>query len=175
MGLHLTLGPAATSVSEIARVTGVQRVTVYNHFPDEGSLFAACSGHWRAMHPAPDPATWVSIAAPARRIRRVLRDLYAWYRETEPMTANVLRDAEVLPALRAVVDAGLTPYLDAVCQIIAAPFAAGGRRGDRVDAAARAAASFHFSRALASLGDAEAAELGAGLVEIAARTRKASA
>ncbi|MCY7302061.1 MAG: TetR/AcrR family transcriptional regulator, partial [Thermoleophilia bacterium] len=42
-----TVGPAATQISEIARRAGVQRVTVYNHFPDEASLFAACSAHWR--------------------------------------------------------------------------------------------------------------------------------
>ena len=45
-----------------------------------------------------------------------------------------------------------------------------GRRRDRLDAAARAAVDFHLWRALAPLGDAEAAELAAGLVELAAGT-----
>src|ERR687888_296648 len=48
--LHRTVGPAATQISEIARRAGVQRVTVYNHFPDDASLFAACSAHWRDFH-----------------------------------------------------------------------------------------------------------------------------
>lgn len=158
--LHRTVGPAATQISEIARRAGVQRVTVYNHFPDEASLLAACSAHWRALHPAPDPTAWDGD------LRTALRELYAWYRETEPMTANVLRDAQTLPALQAIVEGGLGAYFDAVREILAKPF---GRRRERVDAALRAALDFHFWRALAPLGDAEAAELAAGLVELAAQ------
>jgi AcrR family transcriptional regulator len=59
--LHGTVGPAGTRISEVARRAGVQRVTVYNHFPDDASLFAACSAHWRALHPGPDPAAWAGI------------------------------------------------------------------------------------------------------------------
>jgi AcrR family transcriptional regulator len=161
--LHRTVGPAATQISEVARRAGVQRVTVYNHFPDDASLFAACSAHWRDLHPAPDPTAWDGD------LRTALRELYAWYRETEPMTANVLRDAQTLPALQAIVDGGLGAYLDAVREILARPFAARGRRRERIDAALCAATDFHTWRALAPLGDADAAGLGAGLVEIAAR------
>src|SRR4051812_21205209 len=93
VALHREVGPAATQINEIARLAGVQRVTVYSHFPDEVSLFMACSAHWRALHPAPDPATWLSIEDPAKRLRLGLRELYEWYRKTEPMTGNVLRDA----------------------------------------------------------------------------------
>jgi AcrR family transcriptional regulator len=156
--LHSTVGPAATQISEVARRAGVQRVTVYNHFPDDASLFAACSAHWRDLHPAPDPAAWDGD------LRTALRELYAWYRETEPMTANVLRDAETLPTLRAIVDGGLGAYLEAVREILTKPFGV----QERVDAALRAALDFHFWRALAPLGDAEAAELAAGFVELAA-------
>src|ERR687884_571708 len=119
--LHRTVGPAATRISEIARRAGVQRVTVYNHFPDDATLFAACSAHWRDLHPAPDPAAWDGD------LRTALRELYAWYRETEPMTANVLRDAQSLPALQAIVDGGFGGYLDAVRGILAEPYGAGER------------------------------------------------
>ncbi len=166
--LHRTVGPAATTVSEIARRAGVQRVTVYNHFPDEGSLFAACSNHWRGLHPAPDPARWAAIAEPGERLRTALGELYAWFRETEPMTANVLRDMERLPALRTVVDGGLGRYLDAVRQLLAASFRTRGKRRARVDAALGVALAFPTWRALSPLGDAEAAALAAGLVELAA-------
>src|SRR5437016_11947100 len=104
--LHRTVGPAATRISEVARRAGVQRATVYNHFPDDATLFAACSSHWRALHPAPDPARWAEIPDGRERLRVALRDLYAWFRETEPMTANVLRDAQLLPALRQIVEGG---------------------------------------------------------------------
>ena len=156
--LHLERGPAKTSIAEVARRAGVQRRTVYNHFPDDASLFAACSEHWRALHPAPDPAGWADL-------RQGLRELYAWYRETEAMTANVLRDSEVLPALRAVVEPGLGTYLEAVRSVLAEETG----RSRRVEAAVRLVTDFHSWRALAPLGDEEAAELAAGLVEAAAR------
>ncbi len=159
VGMHLTVGPAATTVSEVARRVGVQRQTVYNHFPQEQELFAACSAHWRALHPAPDPAAWTDL-------RVGLGELYAWYRETEPMTANVLRDADALPALRAVLEPGLAAYLGSVRRALARPFG----RSRRVAAAPAVAADFHVWRSLKELGDAEAADLMATLVEEAARS-----
>jgi len=168
--LHRTVGPAATQVNEVARRAGVQRMTVYNHFPDEASLFAACSAHWRALHPAPDLAAWRALDEPGKRLRFGLRELYAWYRETEPMTANVLRDAQILPTLRPIIEGGLLRYLDQARQVLTEPIGAHGRRRERVDAAARATVDFHTWRALAPLGDADAAELAAGLVELAATT-----
>jgi AcrR family transcriptional regulator len=159
-GLHLERGPAATSIAEIARRAGVQRRTVYNHFPDDSTLFEACSAHWRTLHPAPDPAGWTDL-------RHGLRELYAWYGETEPMTANVLRDAEVLPSLRAVIEPGLGSYLEAVRAVLAEK----AGPGTRVEAAIRLVTDFHSWRSLAPLGDEEAVELAAGLVELAAARR----
>jgi AcrR family transcriptional regulator len=159
--LHLTRGPAGTQIAEIARRAGVQRRTVYNHFSDDEALFAACSAHWRARHPAPDPAHWVDL-------RQGLRELYAWYRETEPMIANVLRDAESLPSLRRVIESGFGAYVEGV----QAALAKGYGRARRVEAALRLVTDFHAWRALASLGDEEAVELSAGLVELAARPRR---
>src|SRR5436305_8395749 len=110
--LHLERGPAATSIAEIARRAGVQRRTVYNHFPDDSTLFEACSAHWGSLHPPPDPAGWTNL-------RQGLRELYSWYGETEGMTANVLRDADVLPSLRAVLEPGLSAYMEAVREVLA--------------------------------------------------------
>ena len=166
--LHCTVGPAATQINEVARRAGVQRMTVYNHFPDESSLLAACSAHWRALHPVPDLAAWQAVERQGARLRLGLGELFAWYRETEPMTANVLRDAQVLPSLRPIIEGGLLRYLDQARQVLIEPIAATGRRRVRVDTAARAAVDFHLWRALAPLGDIEAAELAAGLVELAA-------
>jgi len=156
--LHLERGPAATSIAEVARRAGVQRRTVYNHFPDDSSLFEACSAHWRGLHPAPDPGGWTDL-------RQGLRELYAWYRETEQMTANVLRDAEVLPSLRSVMEPGFGAYMESVREAL-------GRdagRGRQTAAAIRLVTDFHSWRALAPLADDEAVELSAGLVELAAR------
>jgi AcrR family transcriptional regulator len=54
MELHGTVGPARTTVAAIAERAGVERLTVYRHFPDEQALFAACSSHWAQDHPFPD-------------------------------------------------------------------------------------------------------------------------
>jgi len=45
IALHQTVGPAATTISDIAERAGVGRVTVYRHFPDEPTLSpaAACT------------------------------------------------------------------------------------------------------------------------------------
>lgn len=165
--LHRTIGPAATQVSEIARRVGVERRTVYNHFPDQVSLLRACSQHWRTLHPTPDPDSWLAIDEREPRLHRALRDLYTWYRETEPMTARVLRDAETLPALREIIDSGLGAYLDRVRSILVETVAPPRGRRNRAQAAVRAVVDFHFWQSLSSLGDDAAAELAVRLVEFA--------
>src|ERR1044071_4661021 len=75
VALHEEVGPAHTTISAIAERAGVRRSTVYRHFPDDESLFAACSSHWRAANPPPDPRAWSSIADPAARMRTALREV----------------------------------------------------------------------------------------------------
>src|SRR4051794_12132306 len=55
VALHTEVGPARTSVSAIAERAGVQRHTVYSHFPDERQLVMACSGLHLEWRPLPDP------------------------------------------------------------------------------------------------------------------------
>src|SRR4051794_33300540 len=102
--LHRTVGPARTTISAIAERAGVQRLTVYRHFPDERDLLAACSAHWLAADPPPDPGAWTAVADPRARLRRALRELYGFYEREEAMLANVDRDAPDMPALAAVAD-----------------------------------------------------------------------
>ncbi len=169
--LHRTVGPAATQINEIANRAGVRRVTVYSHFPDEAALFAACSAQWRSLHPAPDPAAWGTIKDPAERRRIALAAIYAWFRETEPMTAKVLRDMDLKPALRPIIEGGLARYLAVVRRFLVETTGVRGAARKRVDAAVRAVLDFHTWGALASLGDGEAAALAAGFIELAANQR----
>lgn len=97
VGLHGTVGPANTTVSAIAEVAGVTRVTVYRHFPDEDALFAACTSHWAAQQRMPDLAAWREIPAPEDRVAAALTDLYRFFHEAEPMLTLTTRDSEVLP------------------------------------------------------------------------------
>jgi AcrR family transcriptional regulator len=98
--LHQTIGPAATTVSEIADRAGVGRVTVYRHFPDELALARACSGHYFEQHPAPDIDRWLRIADPAERLRNALEDTFAYHRLTEAMMTHVLADARDHPVMQ---------------------------------------------------------------------------
>jgi AcrR family transcriptional regulator len=90
--LHQTLGPRATTVSDIARRAGVGRVTVYRHFSDELALAQACSGLFARRNPLPNPDGWRSIRNPIGRMRAGLRDAYAYHRATEAMSTRLLAD-----------------------------------------------------------------------------------
>jgi AcrR family transcriptional regulator len=94
--LHGSLGPARTTISAIAEAAGVTRATVYRHFPDEESLFLACSSQWMARQRPPDPGTW--SADPLPRLRAGLTDIYRYYRAGEPMMGLIHRDVETVPA-----------------------------------------------------------------------------
>ena len=130
VGLHGSVGPARTTISAIAERAGVQRLTVYRHFPDERSLYQACGGQWRADHPAPDPALWEAVAEPAERMRLALGQLYAHFRATEDMTANIRRDLPELPVLQEVIaPQSSTGLRSGWCSRAAGSCAAGGGRG----------------------------------------------
>lgn len=90
--LHEALGPAQTSIKAIAEAAGVQRLTVYRHFPDDASLFDACASRYMELHPPPDPAAWTDIADPAERSAVALLAFYRYYRTTEKMWRGVYRD-----------------------------------------------------------------------------------
>jgi len=163
MQLHQEVGPAATTVAEIARRAGVQRLTVYNHFPDEAQLFGACQAHWIALHPPPDFAAALALDEPLERVRAVLRGFYAWCRETESMTENVQRDRASLPALDALLrdtaDAAAHEMADALATGLAPRGGAAAR--SRVRVLVRVALEFWtWHRLIAEgLGDDAAADL----------------
>ncbi len=120
--LHGTVGPAETTISAIAERAGVQRLTVYKHFPEEPALFAACTAQWQAHHPPPDAGPWAEIADPEERLRTALSKIYTFYANTEPMLANTVRD---LPRKRELGKA-LAPmfaYIDHVRAILATGWA----------------------------------------------------
>ena len=116
--LHGSLGPARTTISAIAQRADVQRATVYRHFPDEESLFAACSAHWRAQNEPPDLAAWAAIRDPAARLAVALTELYAWYARTQRMLELLIRDLPVVPAVQS--QFRLPGYLDAAADVLLA-------------------------------------------------------
>jgi AcrR family transcriptional regulator len=146
--LHRTQGPANTTISEIARRAGVNRLTVYNHFPDMTDLLRACSRSWTERHPAPDPTPWAQMSDPQERLRTALTELYGFYARTEPMRANVLRDAQTMPALAALLQGSVVPYLEAVCDLLAEGWEVRTERRKRLLAMLKLAIDFHTWRSL---------------------------
>jgi AcrR family transcriptional regulator len=96
--LHAEVGPANTTISAIAGRAGVTRATVYRHFPDDESLFLACSGQWLSRQVLPDPHKWDAHDDPLGVLRSGLSDIYRYFRDGEPMLTSVLRDATAVPA-----------------------------------------------------------------------------
>jgi AcrR family transcriptional regulator len=98
--LHGTIGPARTSIAALAERAGVERPTVYRHFPTTKSLLQACSAqHW-IEHPPPDPEVWLAINDPDARMRKSLGELYAYYALHEMRIWVILRDLEEMQDLR---------------------------------------------------------------------------
>jgi AcrR family transcriptional regulator len=161
MELHEQVGPAQTTVAEIARRANVQRLTVYNHFPEDFDLFAACQAHWMGLHPLPDLAAAMSLPEPEQRVRACVRGFYGWYRETGAMAENVQRDRGAVPPL----DALMTETADARLSELAAALCVGfrlrGRRAERQRALIRLALDFWTWRRLTreGLDDDAAADL----------------
>jgi AcrR family transcriptional regulator len=161
VALHGTLGPARTSISAIADHAGVRRSTVYRHFPDEAALFAACSSHWLAANPPPDLSRWRAVESADTRLRSALEELYAYYRRTERMRENVLRDEAVMPTVRQTL-AGYRAYLATATDGLLRGRRLRGRAAVRVRAAVGHALAFATWRSLAreqGLDDAQAADL----------------
>jgi AcrR family transcriptional regulator len=104
MQLHGEVGPRNTTVSAIAARAGVERLTVYRHFKDEAAMFAACSERYLQIHPPPDSTAWAGEHDPARRTRRGLGALYAFFGRTAPMFAKIYRDVGEYVALRQIMD-----------------------------------------------------------------------
>lgn len=144
VALHGSIGPSATTFTLLAERAGVQRHTVYAHFPDERSLLLACSGHYGALNPLPDAAPWAAIADRRARLRTALGEIYGWYERNAAMVANVMRDAERDPAVRDTAESWTVPGAMAWTAALGADDDPPGAR-----AMLRLALSFHSWRTLA--------------------------
>jgi len=169
--LHGTLGPAHTSMSAVAEHAGVQRSTLYRHFPDEAALFEACSAHWVAANPRPDLVAWAAISDPDERLRVALTELYAYYEQAAPMLENLLRDEEMHEVVR-VRFQGFHSFVAAAADTLLAGRGLRGAARRRARAAIGHAVAFSTWRSLVreqGLSQAEAVELASGFVLSPAR------
>jgi AcrR family transcriptional regulator len=173
IALHERLGPARTTISAVAEHAGVRRSTVYRHFPDEEALFDACSSHWRAANPAPDPQAWETIDDPTERTEAALRELYAFFERTRGMYVSLFRDEALVPIvgrrLRSFYE-----YLDGVADLLMRGRGLRGRAARRTRASIGHAVSFGTWRSLVEqqeLDRDDAVALMCRLIEDAGRGR----
>ncbi len=142
LALHGEVGPAQTTISMIAERAGVQRHTVYAHFPDEQALLMACSGLHLELDPPPDPADWEAVNDPAVRLTKAFLALYAWFARNSELMGRVLRDAEHHAATRHAVVTRFGPRVQTIHESLA------GGLDARGVAALQLAMSFYTWRTL---------------------------
>jgi AcrR family transcriptional regulator len=168
IALHEEVGPARTTVVEIADRAQVSRPTVYSHFPDERSLITACSQHWSLANPRPDTAAWKEIADPRTRLRTALEQLYAYYAPRERMLANVIRDSTLMPSVSEALQRTIGLYLHSAAEVLATGWETRPRDRRKQLAVLELALHFHTWQTLTrggGLTNREAAGLMAELVE----------
>jgi len=95
--LHREVGPARTSIADIARRAGVQRLTVYNTFPTPRDLFTACQRRFLTDSPPPDVRP--PDGDPWNGLEGGLLTMYEWYAANEAMERHVHRDRHLVPQL----------------------------------------------------------------------------
>ncbi|MFD7447123.1 TetR/AcrR family transcriptional regulator [Streptomyces sp. NPDC059909] len=169
--LHGTVGPARTTIAGIASLAGVQRHTVYRHFPTEEELFTACSTEYWQRNPWPDTAKWQDIPSPGERTVGALGDLYRFYDAVEPMLANVLKDGDHIPGIKPSVDA-YEAKIDAITHVLIAGYSPAPATLPTLTAAVRHAAAFSTWQSLVranGLKAGTAAALMAALLQTAAQ------
>jgi len=169
IALHEQIGPAATTVSALAEKAGVQRLTVYRHFPRESDVLAACSSKWLSLNPPPDPAA-ILAADPLSRTRAILSALYGYFEDTQKMWTSVYPDVPRVAALAAPI-AGFEGYLATVSAEMLSSWRP--RRSKQLRTTLDHAVQFSTWKSLAGLGlsTRAMAELVAGWAHAAAGQR----
>ena len=194
MSLHTSVGPSRTSLSAVAERAGVSRPTVYRHFPDLPSLFAACTAHGQAADPMPDPSAWSALAGPEDRLLRGLTDLYRHFRRNQRINLHMARDLDAATLLDQLAEAPsvaagphpesrvfrllarMRPMMEArnrmVLETLMAPWQDAGRATPEMEAALAVVVRFDTWRTLAleqRSEDETAARIGAAMVAALAR------
>ncbi|MBI5114329.1 MAG: TetR/AcrR family transcriptional regulator [Rhodovulum sp.] len=163
--LHCSVGPMRTSILAIAERAGVERPTVYRHFPTLDALHDASAARFRAANPFPDPGLWSEIADPEARLRRGLSEIYEFFDRLAPALWNILRDIEDTPSLQRIWAEHAADW-DRMRETLAVPFNGSGVRRERLDAALRHAVDFFAWRASRrhGLSNDDIVDLMAGMV-----------
>jgi AcrR family transcriptional regulator len=151
MQLHEEVGPRATTISAIAERAGVQRLTVYRHFPDEAAVFRACTSHWLDLNPPPGRQSWESIADPWKRLPAALSAFYDYYAATEGMWTASFRDLDAVEALQQSM-AEFVGYVTEIADDLAGSLRPGKKKAGPVEVTVRHAFAFSTWKDLQTRG-----------------------
>ena len=161
VALHEEIGMLNTTISDIARRAGVERATVYRHFPDERSLLTACTGHFYDMHPMPEPERWRAIEDPEKRLRTGLCEVFAYHHRTERMLSRTLPEIPRVPVMQEVIAPRRAQWMRAR-DVLAGPWCESEPARELVTAAIGHAVAFPTWQSLVrqqGLDDAQAVEM----------------
>lgn len=156
--LHSSVGPAQTTFSMVAERAGVQRHTLYAHFPDEMSLGLACSGHVAERDPLPEAEPWRAIEDRQERLRVGLTAIYGWYQRHAVLMGCVMRDAEYHKPTQQIVELRFGPWIAASREVLGADL------GPKQRAMLELALSFFTWRSLTREGGLAPADAVAAMV-----------
>lgn len=173
--VHRTVGGDRT-ITAIAARSGVSRLTVYRHFPDELALAVACTGHYFATNPPPDPTPWASIEDPDGRLRTALQQLYRYYGENEAMLTSSEANQASHPALAEAL-APMTAGMQSMSRMLAAAWSDDTGPGSVIVGAMGHALAFSTWRSLRreqGLSTGQSIELMVALVSGAAQSSRSS-
>jgi AcrR family transcriptional regulator len=157
--LHSTVGPSETTLSMIADKAGVQRHTLYAHFPDERSIFMACSGLAHERDPNPTADAWRGIADRTERLATALTAIYGWYERNASLLGNVMRDVERHPMVQEIQKTRIAPVRKGWHDVL------GDGRPAKQRAMLNLALSFHTWRTLTRDGGLKTSAAVAQMVE----------
>jgi AcrR family transcriptional regulator len=160
--LHREVGPARTTIADIARRAGVERLTVYNHFPRLDDLLRACQAHFLAGHPPPDISPGdVAKSRALDRLEDSLTRLYRWFRANEEMEQNIHRDRDLLPELDELLRRSGDPIFDRAASAYASLIARAALAATEVETFIRLAFDFRTWKLVTrgGLSDDKAARL----------------
>jgi AcrR family transcriptional regulator len=119
VALHAEHGVRATSYAMIAKQADVAPQTVYNHFPDLGALFGACTGHVLERAPPLGPEAFRSANSPAARVRRLAAAVFARQAFLSPWLRIGWYEAALVPELGAIMAQGNAALRDLIAAAVA--------------------------------------------------------
>jgi CheY-like chemotaxis protein len=154
----------------VAGPGGVQRPSVYAHFPDGPAIFRAGTAHWLHLNPLPDHERWTAIASFDDRVETAIRDVHAWWERTADDLIPVMADMGRVAAMAEAIDFWRERTGDWVAAVLAG-HGLRGRRRARTEAALRHALALETWRSLTApdgMTPSEAVRLLSGFVRQAA-------